>query len=115
MSLSLKDVKGVKKKPTGEAQKPKYPPGAWAARTARPWTEESLAKHGSTKKRSTPTDATMNEEWINLHAAPLFWIDFTNDSGLARFHIEFGRVEEKIQAAIIEPLKALRKFFRKKA
>ncbi len=61
----------------------------------RPWSQRGLAKEGRSPKERVGTNHHMNEEWMDLHEAPLFWMESSGESELAKLH-------EKIQKHLVE-------------
>ncbi len=61
----------------------------------RPWSQRGLAREGRSPKERVGTNHHMNDEWIDLHEAPLFWLDPSGESDLAKIH-------EKIQNHLVE-------------
>lgn len=87
----------------------KFPAGAWSARgiTARPWTDSGLSKSGRNRKPAIDSEATMNEEWINLFSTPWFWVECGPESRFIRLQLQLQKIEEQIQQKFRETLEAL--------
>jgi hypothetical protein len=115
MSLGLDDLSKKRATPTSNQpskQKSEPPAGAWSARstTARPWSNTGLSKPNRRKSPIDP-EAAMNEDWLSLHADPLFYVDLRLDSRLSRLQERIVEIEAAIQTKVVEPLSALRKFW----
>lgn len=89
--------------------KQKFPSGAWSARgiTARPWTDTGLSKTGRSRKTAVDSEATMNEEWINLFSTPWFWVECGPESRFIRLQQQLQKIEEQLQQKFRETLEAL--------
>jgi len=93
----------------GVQGKQKFPAGAWSARgiTARPWTDTGLSKSGRNRKPAIDSEATMNEEWINLFSTPWFWVECGPESRFIRLQQQLQKIEEQIQQKFRETMEAL--------
>lgn len=116
MSIGLEDLnkRRMKSKPEtkGEDQSTKKPTGAPhpRSRTARPWSSTGLHRATRNRPRLSHADAAMSEEWISLHAAPLFYVDLKKNSLLLKLNDQLTKVEDQIKSSIVDPLRALQNF-----
>jgi hypothetical protein len=124
MSLGLGDLKKktrtAAKKFSNDAKPAPSEQHAWAGKTAtaRPWSDTTLGAASSTgpggarggQRRNSATGAVMNDDWMSLQAAPLFWLDLETYSRAAKLQQGLMKLERKVQTSIVEPLKTFKKF-----
>jgi hypothetical protein len=94
MSLGLKDLKNK----TGKSQRHSSQvivSQGWAA------TSRHRPSQGRRRLRA---DAAMNEDWVDLHAEPIFWIDLDADSRWAAMMEKLSAFEERVQDTVRAPL-----------
>lgn len=121
MSLGLDDLK-KRHRPAKKSAEPKAAPSiqhAWAGKTAttRPWSDHHLTSASGLKRsigKQMSSDAAMNEDWNSLHASPLVFFTFEQNSRVMELQNRLVQVERKIQSVVLEPLKALRQFWTSK-
>jgi hypothetical protein len=94
MSLGLKDLKNK----TGKSQRhcsQVIVSQGWAA------TSRHRPSQGRRRLRA---DAAMNEDWVDLHTEPIFWIDLDADSRWAAMMEKLSELEERVQDTVRAPL-----------
>jgi hypothetical protein len=47
----------------------------------------------------------MNEDWMDLHAEPIFWIDVNSDSRWSMVMEKLSLLEERVQEKLCAPLR----------
>lgn len=122
MSLGLEDLnknrqrKTLKAKSTAAAPTVSGPaqqhPWAGKTKTARPWSDTNLAQsntRGATK--NSVLDTAMNEDWLTLHAAPLFYIDLEQTTWMIAMQEALVKIEDRIQSSVLKPLQNFRSFW----
>jgi hypothetical protein len=83
--------------------------GAWArTHTARPWSATGLGKGARPRKKSIAADAVMNEEWVSVHAPPIFWYEASADSRFHNLQMRLAQLEDRVHEAISKPLQVIR-------
>jgi hypothetical protein len=83
--------------------------GSWArTHTARPWSSAGLSKGARPRKKALASDAVMNEEWISVHAPPIFWHEVSTESRLHNLQMRLAALENRVQDVLNKPLRLLR-------
>lgn len=114
MSIGLNDLKKTKRKSTSSETSGAPVAGAnrEATQPSRPWNNSPLKNAAASARRAHRSEAAMSEEWSSLHAAPLFWIDLPADSKLMQIQEKLARIEERVQAVVMERWASLNRFLK---
>ena len=88
MALSLDKATRKTKKATDSKQ------AGRSRKSVAPWSQSGLAKVGRSRKQTT-SEAHINDEWIHLHEAPLFWVDLAADSRLQVIQEKLCKIEDQ--------------------
>jgi hypothetical protein len=108
MSIGLGDIDKKRRASLRTEQPATAPAGprTWTSRTARPWSASGLNIKSSPNRRRSTSDgeAVMNEDWLNLDVAPLFWIDPNQNSHLLTLQLKLLAIEEALTTRFAGPL-----------
>jgi hypothetical protein len=115
MSSNLVDPKNRRKQAVLRFEKTKRTNSLKAfarSKVARSWSNGSLLKLPSKALRiRTPTDASMNDEWVNIYDEPVFWTEVNSSSALIRAQKDLFLLEERILKIYQMSLKGLQVLF----
>ena len=109
MSLGLNDLK------KRQVKAPKESPaqtditngtGAWS----KPWTTAELAQTRISKEKKTAPN--LNSDWTLLYAGPVFWVDWSELTWLARTQSRLSFIERQADRSVLRPIRNLRRFMR---
>ena len=108
MSIGLGDLSKKRRASVKETPVTPQAPRTWTSRTARPWSSSDLsAKSSPNRRRTSDGEAVMNEEWLSLDVAPLFWIDPNQNSYLLRIQRRLLALEESLTARFAGPIEII--------
>lgn len=112
MALSLDKIgqggKRTGKRNSAESAAPaEAAPRTPARPKERPWSQRGLARDGRSAKETRANGSVVSEEWMNLHEAPLFWIDVSKEARLASLQEKLLAIEKRATKLIRKPFDVL--------
>lgn len=102
MALSLDKVGKTTKAKSKKKQSADSVAPVPARPKERPWSQRGLARQGRSPKEGHG-DSHVNDDWMSLHEAPLFWIDFSTEARLAALQEKLLDLEQKATKLVRKP------------
>ena len=114
MSLGLNDLKkrATKEKPAAEPSPYLKGAGAWS----KPWTASELASNLvsdlAQAKQNRKTSPNLTSDWTLLYSGPVFWVDWSELTWLARMQSRLSFIERQAERSVLRPIRNLRSFMK---